>query len=386
MLKLGTLILMAGLTVALRPSTAQAEATKYVVGFQFLFDKAYTKSVDSMINGVEFAREEFEKTHPDVKIQLKRYTYAPDLASTVRATQKAIKDGMVAVIGGQNSDESIIMGDLLNASKIAFITPSSSHPKVTQNRPFVFRGCYSDAQVASRLAEYVVDSLKPTDLGVVQNVSSPYSDYLSSEFAKAAMGLAKSQSNTLRVTVAKTIRGTFDFGPIIEDFRKRNITHVAILDHGGDILRFNAQASEKGYYPTYIGSDGWGSTETVYKRFVEDSIYGNKFAAHMNTFWHDESKSASVLKFRRAYKARFGSEPDAFAAISWDTANILFEALVSAGPKPDGEAVRRALRALRPTGLVTTDHFAFDENNSPRKSMVLYKIDRRGIRHEVTLK
>jgi branched-chain amino acid transport system substrate-binding protein len=388
MKKIGTIIALAGLGIALRslPAHAQAAPSKYVVGFQFLFDKAYTKSVDSMINGTEFAREEFERTHPGVKIQLKRYTYAPDLTSTVRATQKAIKDGMVAVIGGQNSDESIIMGDLFNANKTAFITPTASHPKVTENRPFVFRGCYSDAQVAKGLADFVAVKLMATEIGVVQNVSSPYSDYLSSEFAKSVQRVAKTKGSPVHVTVVKTIRGTFDFGPIIDDFQRRKITHVAVLDHGGDILRFNAQASERGFYPIYIGSDGWGSTETVYERFVRDSIYGTRFTAYMNTFWHDESKSPAVSTFRRAYKKRFGAEPDAFAAISWDTAQVLFEALVVAGPNPTGDAVRRALRRSRSQGLVTTHQFSFDESNSPRKSMVIYKVDKNGIQHEVTLK
>jgi branched-chain amino acid transport system substrate-binding protein len=389
----GFTVMIAGMVlgIALQSSTTFAEMTasrpskNYVVGFQFLFDKAYTKSVDSMINGTEFAREEFERLHPGVKIQLKRYTYSSDLTSTVRATQKAIKDGMVAVLGGQNSDESIIMGELFNANKIVLVAPTASHPKVTENRPFVFRGCYSDAQVAKRLAEFVVQKLKASDIGVVQNVSSPYSDYLSSEFAKLAEVSAKESRSPLRVTVAKTIRGTFDFGPIIDDFQRRKITHVTVLDHGGDILRFNAQASERGFTPTYIGSDGWGSTETVHQRFVRDSIYGNHFQAYMNTFWHDESRAPSVLSFRRAYKKRFGSEPDAFAAISWDTAQVLFEALVAAGPNPNGEAIRRALRAIRPSGLVTTNQFSFDENNSPKKSLVIYKIDQAGIRHEVTL-
>ncbi len=365
---------------------AGAGDRKLVVGLQFLFDNKFNYSVNAVVEGIEFAKTDFERQNPGYKIDLKRYAHGDDLASAVRASRLAVADDVAAVIGGERTEEALVMGEILNEGRIVFMTPTASNPKVTENRPFVFRGCFSDEDVAARLVKFVTGKLKATQVGVIHNVSSPYSNYISKKFVAELAELDQKAGRKTNVTVAKILKGAFDFDPVVEDFMAKGITHVVILDHGGDILRFSAQASARGFHPVYIGSDGWGSSEQVHTTFVKESTFGQKFTGYVNSYWQPESRLAAVQNFKRSFRKMFRKDPDSFHAIAYDTAMVLFTAMREAGPGADGDAVRRSLRRIQMSQLVTTDHFSFDDTNSPKKPLHMYRVDQSGIKLEETLR
>jgi hypothetical protein len=52
----------------------------------------------------------------------------------------------------------------------------------------------------------------------------------------------------------------------------------------------------------------------------------------------------------------------------------------------NGDEVRKQLHAIRNLPLVTSENFTFGPDNSPRKDLYIYKLDKKGINYEVTLK
>ena len=77
--------------------------------------------------------------------------------------------------------------------------------------------------------------------------------------------------------------------------------------------------------------------------------------------------------FIAKYQARFGSLPDAAAALTWDSAQLLFKAIATAG-KADPKAIRDALAATKGfqgvTGAIT-----YTGTGDPVKGAVVIKID-----------
>ena len=362
-------------------SGAARSRKQLTIGIILRLEDKYNHSVTSLVEGIELAKTQFEKSHPDAQVQLRRYSHGEDLASVLHAADVAIKENTPAVIGAELSEEALALGERLGEHKIILMTPTSSNPKVTQDRPFVFRGCFSDDQVAKRMAEYVYKSLKPKQLGVVHNVSSPYTDFLGKAF------VAKYRELIIdHVIVAKVVKNTLDFEPIIDDFIKRKVTHVIMLDHQDDLLRFNTQAVLKGYYPIYVGSDGWGSNENVFKSFVTDSPAGKYFIGLRNSYWHQEAHSQRVAIFRTAFQKTFHKEPDAWNAIAYDSAIVLLAAMYKAKDPKSSESIRLALQKTGHLDLVTTENFNFESNNSPIKDLYIYKISAQGIHFEATLK
>ena len=95
------------------------------VGVILRLNDKFNDTVATMLAGIESAKNLYEAKHPGVRIVLKRYPHGDDLESVLKATTRAVEDKMPAVIGGELSEESIVIGDKLAESKAVFITPTS---------------------------------------------------------------------------------------------------------------------------------------------------------------------------------------------------------------------------------------------------------------------
>ncbi len=168
------------------------------------------------------------------------------------------------------SEESLVFGDRLGPKQIVFVTPTSSNPKVTENKPFAFRSCFSDRTVATEMARYMKDNLKPSAVGIIQNISSPYSDYLSSRFAEtfARMTVQNSKDKPL-VIVQKVLRRTLDFSKQIKNFKDNNVSHVVIFSHDADVIQFVVQAEEQNSFPFTWEATAGEATSMSMKSLLE---------------------------------------------------------------------------------------------------------------------
>lgn len=367
--------------------SAFAATKTLTVGVAFRLNDAYNNTVKSLMNGIETAKAEFEKDHPEIRIQLKVVPHGADLASVNTAADKMIADKIPAVIGGEMSEEAIVFGDRLGPKQIVFFTPTSSNPKVTDNKPFVFSACFSDRTVATEMARYMKENLKPTALGVIQNISSPYSDYLSNRFAETFSRMTvQNPKDRPPVIVEKVLRRTLDFSKQIKKFKDANVSHVAIFSHDADVIQFVVQAEEQKFFPIYMGSDGWGSNQYVYEKFVKDSKNGAKFIAIRNSYWKEDAEQPISKRFKSSYKKQFNREAEAWSAVAFDTAWLLFGAMAKVKDPNNGDEIRKELKKTNGVPLVTTDNFSFGESNSPKKDLYLYRISQAGIQYEATLK
>ncbi len=379
--------IFAALIFSLCSAKSFAATKTLTVGVSFRLNDAYNNSVRSLMSGVETAKAEFEKDHPGTVIQLKVLAHGADLASVNGVADKFIAERIPAVIGGEMSEESLVFGDRLGAKKIVFFTPTSSNPQVTNDKPFVFSACFSDRAVATEMARYMKENLKPTALGVIHNISSPYSDYLSNRFVETfSRMIVQNPKDRPLVLVEKVLRRTLDFSKQIKLFKDNNVSHVAIFSHDADVIQFVVQAEEQKFFPVYMGSDGWGSNQYVYEKFVKESKHGAKFVAIRNSYWKEDADNPIAKRFKSAYKKQYNRNPEAWSAIAFDTAWFLFGAMSRAKDPNSGEDIRKELKKTNGVPLVTTDRFSFGEDNSPRKDLYLYRISKDGIQYEATLK
>jgi branched-chain amino acid transport system substrate-binding protein len=356
------------------------------VGIILRLNDQFNESVSAMMTGIETAKALFEKDHPSVKIVFHKYAHNEDLESVVAASNLAIKDKVPAVIGGELSEESFVLRDKLGANKIVFITPTSSNPAVTENQPYAFRACFSDRLVASQLANLTIDHLKPKVVGLLHNVSSPYTDFLSQQFLETFKERMSKQSQSIPIFEEKVLRDTTDFSEQIRHFMDNKVTHVIMPVHQTDFLRFQLQAAGLGFFPVYVGSDGWGSNDNVLRKFVTESKTGVNFVAFRNSYWKEDANFEMANRFKGQYAMMNKKQPTAWSAISFDAAWVLFTAMSQVKDVNNGTAIRDQLHAIKSVKAVTSEHFSFGPDNSPRKDLYIYRIDKDGIRYEVTLK
>jgi branched-chain amino acid transport system substrate-binding protein len=115
---------------------------------------------------------------------------------------------------------------------------------------------------------------------------------------------------------------------------------------GGALLR---QAKELGFDKPVYGADVWGSPELV--ETAQDATKGVKIIVPA------EYKGAKYQEFAKAFKQRYGEDPDTYAALSYDMAMIVATALAK-GDR--GEALRKAMSATTYEGI--TGQTIFDQN------------------------
>jgi branched-chain amino acid transport system substrate-binding protein len=118
---------------------------------------------------------------------------------------------------------------------------------------------------------------------------------------------------------------------------------------------------------------------------VKENPSGAKFVAYRNSYWKEDVNTSLARDFRSAYSKKFQGKPNAWVAISFDAAWVLFHAMNRAKDSNSPEQIREELSRLKNIQVVTAPRFRFGSNNSPDKELYLYRIDSQGIHYEATL-
>jgi len=126
------------------------------------------------------------------------------------------------------------------------------------------------------------------------------------------------------------------------------------------------QARKLGITVTLLGGDGWDS-EKLWE-IGGEALNGCMFSNHSST----DDPSPAIQKFVAAYKQRYGSVPDALAALGHDAALLMVDAIRRAGSaRPD--SIRMALEATKDFEGVT-GKLALDENRNAVKAAVILEV------------
>lgn len=366
--------------IILCPMTFASEKTLNVA-LIFRFNDKFNGTILSMDRGLELAKKDFE-TKYKMKINFKKYAHDEKLTTVISATQNALKDGHFIIIGGENSDEAMAISEIIKDKKVVLLTPTSTNPKVTLDHPYNFRTSISDDKVAEKIAEFVFREMKGKKVGVLHNVSYPYSDYLSKRFISRFNELIETSQgygNERPVLVEKKIvRNQADLSKEVKFFKENGVTHQIVLSFNSDLLRFYSEAITQDFAPKYIGSDGWGLGEAILKEVLANKSV-HPFEAYRNVYWDGTNNNKSNLAFKTSFKKVYGQEANAWSAIAYDSLTVVGESALAVKGELNGESLKNAMKKYESEGLLTSNLFSFDQNNTPNKDVIIYKIDKKGI-------
>ena len=106
--------------------------------------------------------------------------------SAVKANTKMItQDDVLAIIGPQSSKQAVPAGEVANKYKTVMISPWSTNPNTTMDRPFVFRGCFLDPFQGPVVANFITEEFGSTKAAVLYDVASDYPKGLAEVFKEA---------------------------------------------------------------------------------------------------------------------------------------------------------------------------------------------------------
>ena len=196
--------------------------------------------------------------------------------SAVKANTKMItEDGVLAIVGPQASSQAVPAGDVANNYQTPMISPWSTNPNTTKDRPYVFRGCFLDLFQGPVVANFIKEKFNYTKAGVLFDVASDYPKGLAEFFKKAWEGV--NGPGSVVAYESFTTKDT-DFSSQLTKISNSGAEFFFTPQYYNEVALIVKQAHELGWDKPIIGSDSWGSAETV--ELCGKDCYGLFFSTH----------------------------------------------------------------------------------------------------------
>src|SRR6185295_5796563 len=317
----------------------------------------------SAINGVLMATSEIIQNGGingrQIDVVIEDDKGSPEEAA--RLTAKLIDgDKVVAIIAGGTSGNSRAAAPKAQASHVPLISPSSTDPAVTQTGDYIFRACFVDTFQGEVMARFAVNTLKAQKAAILFDINSSYgrglTDYFKLSFAKLGGAIVSEQSYT---------QGDQDFKGQLSTIRAAEPDVIYIPGYYGDVALIAKQARMIGLTQPLLGGDGWDAPELW--QLGGDALNGSFISTHYSV----DNPSPAIQSFVEQYKQRYGNQlPDAHAALAYDAARLLFDALTRIG-STDPDKLREALAQTKNfagvTGVISMD----GDRNAVKPAVVL---------------
>jgi branched-chain amino acid transport system substrate-binding protein len=294
--------------------------------------------------------------------------------SAVKANTKMItEDGVLAIVGPQASSQAIPAGDVANNYQTPMISPWSTNPDTTKNRPYVFRGCFLDPFQGPVVANFVKEQFQFTKAAVLFDVASDYPKGLAEFFKKSWEEINGPGSVVAYETF--TTKDT-DFSSQLTTINNSGAEFLFTPQYYNEVALIVKQAHELGWSKPIVGSDSWGSAETV--ELCGDDCNGLFFSTH----YAAAGATGATKAFIDRYNQKHGYVPDDVAALTWDSLRLVQQAIQNTGTltgdiKKDRTAVRDALAKIKDFKGITGD-MTFTEDGDPIKCAVIVRISDKG--------
>ncbi len=271
----------------------------------------------------------------------------PGESATV-AKKLITRDKVIALLGEVSSGRSLEAAPIAQGAKIPMIAPAATNPAVTETGDYIFRVCFIDPFQGTVMAKFAQTDLKVKKVAIISSVSNAYS-----------VGLAKFFRETFTQgggTVAveqKYSEGDKDFRAQLTAVKAAGVEAVFVPGYYTESALIIRQARDLGITIPFFGGDGWESDKLL--EIGGEALNGCYYSTHFSP----ENKDAAVSQFVTKFKARWNNEtPDAFAALGYDAAYVLVDAIKRAG-STEGAKLRDALAATQnfagASGVTTID-------------------------------
>jgi branched-chain amino acid transport system substrate-binding protein len=263
-----------------------------------------------------------------------------------------------AVIGEVASSLSRAGGGVAQAYRVPMISPSSTNESVTLIGEMISRVCFIDGFQGYVVAKFARDNLHTKRVGILYDQQQAYSKGLALEFEKAYRALGGT------ITTKQTYTGgDADFSAQLNTLKATSPEAVFVPGYYNDAGNIAVQAKKLGINVPLLGGDGWDSPKLA--EIGGAAMEGNYYANHYSA----EETRPAIQKFVAKYQSRWGHVPDGLAALGYDAALVLFDAMERA-PSLDGPDLAAAINATKNFPAVTGT-ITLDKNRNPVKSAVM---------------
>ncbi len=294
-------------------------------------------------------------------------------SAVAAATKLITQDEVLIMIGPQASKQAVPAGGVANDNETPMISPWSTNPNTTLDRPWVFRACFLDPFQGPVVANFITEEFGFTKAGVLYDIASDYPKGLA-EFFKQAWEELNGAGSVVAFESFTT--GDKDFSAQLTKIKESGAEFFFTPQYYDEVPLIVKQAHQLGWTAPIVGSDSWGSAELM--NLCGDDCKGLFFSTH----YAAAGATGATKEFIDRYNTKHGYVPDDVGALTWDTMRIAQQAIQDCGEltgdiKADRKCVRDALAKIKDFNGIT-GQMTFTEEGDPIKCAVIVKISDAG--------
>jgi branched-chain amino acid transport system substrate-binding protein len=306
-----------------------------------------------------------------------------------RTVQLALEDGMTdeaiiaaktasiikkhsnlsAIIGMSDTDMVLPAARLAAENEIMFVTSGATSPQLPDDVPdYLFLACFGDNVQAAAGAEWAFNTLGAKTVSVLYNDGVSYTQLLQGYFRTRFEELGGEVLSVEAYTLGD------ELSEPIEKLAQADLIYLA-AQTDQDVISGILALREAGFTAPILGGDGYDVPALWADNPELEDVY---FTTH--AYLGEDNENPNVVAFREAFAEMYeGKEPDAFAALGYDTANIVMAAISKAGrTKPD--AVLEAMSELESFEAVTGTISFVDGSRIPTKTVSIVGVADGGVK------
>ncbi|MBN2706549.1 MAG: ABC transporter substrate-binding protein [Deltaproteobacteria bacterium] len=294
--------------------------------------------------------------------------------SAVAVTQKLVdRNQVLAIIGPNSSKQAVPAGEIADLNQTVMVSPWSTNPDTTRDRPFVFRAAFLDPFQGPVAVDFAMAQFQARTAAVLYALANDYSKGLA-EIFKADF----EKKNGAGSVVAFESYGDKDqdFSAQLTQIIAAKPDFIFLPNNYNEVALTIKQAHDLGWQGPFMGSDAWGSAELM--NLCGDDCIGHFFSTH----YAAAGAQGATREFIDRYQAMYGYVPDDVAALTWDATRLVLQALQECGKlsgelKKDRLALRDAMAGIKSFAGITGS-MKFDAQGDPIKCAVVVRINDKG--------
>lgn len=317
-------------------------------------------------NGINLAVEQINKDGgvDGKKIEvITKDNKSENAEASTAATNLAVQSQVNAMIGPATSGA--VAAASLNAQKtgVPLLTPSGTQDDLTIDKDgvkkYIFRTTFQDSFQGQVLAQYAYQNLNAKKVVLYYDNSSDYAKGIAEEFQRVYPGEI--------VTVATFASGDKDFQSALTKFKDLDYDAIVMPGYYTETGIITKQARDMGIEVPILGPDG----------FNDDSFGDLAGVANTHDVYYVSGYSTKTAlsdkatQFIEAYKKKYGSEPNMFAALAYDSVYMIAEA--AKGAKTSIDIADNLAKLSQFDGVTGT--MTIDKDHNPIKTALMVKME-----------
>ena len=260
------------------------------------------------------------------------------------------QDKVLMVFGPTLSNSAFAADPIAAAAKIVAFGTSNTAEGISAIGPTIFRNSVMEADVLPVTTKAAVKHFGIKKVAVIYGNDDA--------FTKNGYDVFKTTLEAQKISVTSTetyAKGDVDFKAQLTKIKATNPDAIVCSCLAEEAANIILQTRTLGMKQPFIGGNGFNSPKLfeIAKDAADNTIMGSP--------WSAENQTAANKAFIAAYKAKFNTDPDQFAAQAYDAMHIVADALkkikLTGTLDKDRAALHDALPAVKSEGA--TGHFAF---------------------------